>query len=186
MEDAEILALLAQRDERALSELDVKYGSILRRIAVRFTGDPRDAEEIVSDTLYQAWDTIPPEQPKNLSAFLSAVTRRRAVGRWNQAHAQKRGGTSLHETVLEELAECIPSGESVEVDVEQRALTDAVSRYLQMLPEEMRRITVQRYVYLHSIREIADAYQISESKVKVTLLRARKRLRKALEQEGWL
>ncbi|MCQ2407353.1 MAG: RNA polymerase sigma factor [Oscillospiraceae bacterium] len=163
MEDAEILALLAQRDERALSELDVKYGSILRRIAVRFTGDPRDAEEIVSDTLYQAWDAIPPEKPKNLYAFLSAVARRRAIGRWNQAHAKKRGGTSLYETALEELAECIPSGESVEVEIEQRTLTDTISRCLQLLPEEMRRITVQRYVYLHSIREIADAYQISES-----------------------
>lgn len=186
MEDAEILALLDQRDERALTELNIKYGSLLRRIAVRFTGNPLDAEEIVSDTLYQAWDAIPPEKPKNLFAFLSAVTRRRAVGRWNLEHAQKRGGVSLQDTVLEELAECIPSGEDVEGNVEQRALTEAVGRFLRTLPEEMQKITVQRYVHLHSIREIADAYQISESKVKVTLLRARKRLRKALEQEGWL
>ena len=186
MEDADIIVLLEQRDERALSELQSKYGRSCRRIAMRFAGDPQDAEEIVSDTLFQAWNAIPPDKPANLFAYLSAITRRSAVNRWHREHAQKRGGDTVQDAVLEELAECIPSQEDVAAHIEQRALTEALRRFLQTLPPDMQKICVQRYVYLHSVREIADAFQFSESKVKITLMRARKKLRKALEKEEWL
>ena len=186
MEDSEIITLLEHRDERALAALDEKYGKSCKKIAYRFVGDQLDAEEVVSDTLMQAWNAIPPAKPDNLFAFLSAITRRGAVNRYNKEHAQKRGGDCQQTAVLEELAECIPSGHNVEAAVEQRALTDALNRYLRTLPEEMRTIVIQRYVHLHSVREIADAYRITESKVKITLMRARKKLRKALEKEEWL
>ena len=50
----------------------------------------------------------------------------------------------------------------------------------------MRAIMVQRYVRAMSVREIAELYGFSESKVKMTLLRARKQLKKHLEQEEWI
>ena len=37
-----------------------------------------------------------------------------------------------------------------------------------------------------SVSEIAEKYQLSESKVKVTLMRVRKKLHKHLKKEGWL
>ena len=67
--------------------------------------------------------------------------------------------------------------------IELRELSAALNSYLQTLKPEIRAIMVQRYVNLHSVREIADAYQISESKVKLVLMRARKKLRKYLEKE---
>ena len=70
--------------------------------------------------------------------------------------------------------------------VEQRELRDAVERFLRTLKPDVRAIMIQRYVNLHSVREIAEAYQISESKVKITLMRTRKKLRSFLEKEDWL
>lgn len=186
MEDEQIILLLEDRDERALAALRDKYGNRCRSIAYRFVGDLLDADEIVSDTLLQTWNAIPPAHPEDLSAFLSAITRRNAMNRYHRDHAKKRGGASAPAAVLEELAECIPSGQDVEAQVERRALTAALNRYLAALSPEMRAIVVQRYVHLHSVREIADAYQITESKVKIALMRARKRLRKALEKEEWV
>ena len=70
--------------------------------------------------------------------------------------------------------------------VEQRELQSALNTFLRAEKPEIRAIMIQRYVNLHSVREIADAYQISESKVKLILMRTRKKLRKYLEKEEWL
>ena len=186
MEDEQIIMLMEHRDERALDALREKYGKSCRSIAYRFAGDMLDADEIVNDTLYQAWRAIPPAHPENLSAFLSAITRRNAVNRYKMNHAQKRGGESAQALALDELADCLPSGQNVERRTEERALSEALNLFLRTLSPEMRAFMIERYVHLHSVREIAEAFHCTESKVKITLMRARKKLRKALEQEEWL
>ena len=63
-------------------------------------------------------------------------------------------------------------------------LVDIFNRFLAGLPAEKRKIFVRRYWYLSPVKEIAKDYNISESKVKVTLLRVRNDLRQVLEKEG--
>lgn len=114
MDDQQIIMLLEQRDERAISEIRSKYGKSCRSIAYRFLGNALDAEEIVSDTLLQAWESIPPAQPENLSAFLTALTKRLSINRYKKEHAQKRGGNSERAAALDELEYCLPSAQNVE------------------------------------------------------------------------
>ena len=186
MNDDQIIALLEERNERALVEIRDKYGKSCQTIAFRFLGNMPDADEIVNDTLLHTWNAIPPARPNNLFSFLAAVTRRGAINRYQLEHALKRGGQAEQDAVLEELDTCIPSDENVAKDVEQRELRDAVERFLRSQKPETRAIMIQRYVNLYSVREIAEAYQISESKVKITLMRTRKKLRSFLEKEDWL
>ena len=49
---------------------------------------------------------------------------------------------------------------------------------------EDRKIFVQRYWYMYSVKEIAGNLGLGESKVKMTLLRQREKLKKVLEEEG--
>lgn len=56
--------------------------------------------------------------------------------------------------------------------------------FLAELDAETRRIFVRRYFYADTIKEISDAMDISESKVKSQLFRLRGRLKKHLEKEG--
>ncbi|MBQ9906888.1 MAG: RNA polymerase sigma factor [Oscillospiraceae bacterium] len=186
MNDEQIIDLLEQRNERALAEIRNKYGKSCQTIAYRLLGSMPDADEIVNDTLLHTWNAIPPARPKNLFSFLAAITRRSAINRYQLEHALKRGGQAEQDAVLEELDTCIPSDENVVNHVEQRELRDAVERFLRTLKPDVRAIMIQRYVNLHSVREIAEAYQISESKVKITLMRTRKKLRSFLEKEDWL
>ena len=186
MDDDQILSLLEQRNERALVEIRSKYGKSCRTIAYNLLGNTLDADEVVSDALMQTWNAIPPAHPENLFAFLASLTKRISVNRYKYEHAMKRGGVSDCAAALDELSECIPSRLDVEQKVEQRQLTEAINRFLAKQPPEARSILVQRYFMLHSVHEIADAYQISESKVKVTLHRMRKKLRIFLEQEEWI
>lgn len=64
------------------------------------------------------------------------------------------------------------------------ALTDLINGFLDNLSPENRRIFLRRYWYLSSVREIAQDYGLTQSKVKMSLLRSRNRLRQALEKEG--
>lgn len=51
-------------------------------------------------------------------------------------------------------------------------------------PKLNRNIFVRRYYHLYAIRDIADAYGMSESKVTSLLFRMRNELRRFLEKEG--
>ena len=64
------------------------------------------------------------------------------------------------------------------------ALRDALNRFLRSLTPENRKIFMRRYWYLSSIKEIAAQYGLSESKVKMTLLRNTKQPATFLEEEG--
>ena len=85
---------------------------------------------------------------------------------------------------LEELAGCIPDSTSVTAITEQRELTRHLNGFLSKLPKQTRDIFLRRYWGLESVRDIAQTLGLSESKVKVTLYRTRKKLKAYLEQEG--
>lgn len=84
---------------------------------------------------------------------------------------------------LEELQDCIPSANSVEQTIEDAALVEVINRFLADLPADTRKIFMRRYWYLSPIKEIADDYNFSESKVKMILLRSRNKLKQILEKE---
>lgn len=73
MEDQQIIALYFQRDEAALSETEIKYGTFCLRIAGNVLNSTEDAEECVNDTYLMAWKKIPPTVPESLKAFLGRI-----------------------------------------------------------------------------------------------------------------
>ena len=85
---------------------------------------------------------------------------------------------------MEELQECIPDSNNIEQAIEEKYLIEVINRFLYDLPKEKRMIFLRRYWYLSSIQEIAGDYGMSESKVKMTLLRVRNKLKQLLEKEG--
>lgn len=86
--------------------------------------------------------------------------------------------------VLEELAECIPGTDRTEEAVEGALLVDVLNRFLEELPAGKRKIFMRRYWYMSSVKEIAEEFGLSESNVKMTLLRLRSKLKQTLEKEG--
>ena len=85
---------------------------------------------------------------------------------------------------LEELGECVSGKDSLHERIDYEHLVTSINSFLSLLSKEQRIIFVRRYFYESGIKEIAGDYRLSESKVKVTLSRLRKRLREYLEKEG--
>ena len=181
MEDQKIVELLEARDEKALEECKQKYDRFCFRIAHRILGSKEDAEEIVNDTYLKTWNTIPPQKPQSIKAYLGMLTRQGALNRVEHRNTGKRGGGQV-EVALSELEECLAS-EGADL-ADQMLLRDALNRFLRDLPQRTRAVMIQRYWYLCSVEEIARSCGMSEGSVKVTLHRTREKLRKFLEKEG--
>lgn len=178
MEDRQIVELFFTRSEDAIAAAQKKYDHYCLHIARNILPTDEDAEECVSDTYLKAWNAIPPHEPENLATFLGKITRNLAFDRYAALTAEKRGGGELP-LVLEELRLCLPQS-GMEDDL---ALTDALNRFLGSLKPEKRRIFMLRYWHVLSVEEVAKKLRISQSKVKMTLLRVRKQLREFLEKE---
>ena len=183
LEDSKIIDLYWARKEKALAETDTKYGSYCRNIARNILRNFEDTEECVSDTWLHAWNSMPPQRPGILSAFLGRITRNLSFDRCKYQQAAKRGGGALP-LALDELGECIPSAQRVEYALEQKELAAAIDRFLRTLPEKDCNLFLRRYWYVDSISVIADRYGMKENTVKSILFRTREKLRKFLGEEG--
>ena len=81
MNDNEIVALFFARKENAISAAAEKYGRYCHTIAHNILSSRPDAEECVNDTYLNAWNSIPPQKPDNLAAYLGKITRNLALNR---------------------------------------------------------------------------------------------------------
>ena len=174
MDDKEIIALYLARSEEAIGESEKKYGAYCRTIAGNILPDRADAEECVSDTWLRAWGAIPPNRPERLGAFLGRITRNLALDRLR----------SNKGAVREELSECLTLGDPTAGMVDRVVLTAALDRFLAGLPQKKRKLFLRRYWYFSTVEELARDFGMSESGVKMTLLRLRRELRAQLKQEG--
>ena len=182
MEDSKIIELYWDRDEQAISETKNKYGRYCHSIAYNILHSNMDAEECVNDTYVKTWNTIPPSRPVKLCAFVGRITRNTALDRYDASLAQKRdGGTAL---VLDEMAECLPCADETGNIAEEYVLKEAINGFLKSLPQRTRIVFMRRYWYLSSIEEIATDLEMSESNVKVTLMRTRTKFREYLTRKG--
>ncbi len=184
MEDQDIVKLLFERSESAISELDKKYGGYCRNIAINILTVESDAEECVNDAYFRTWNSIPPQKPGKLGTWLGRVTRNTAIDMWRKNHRQKR--YSGIEEILDELEDCIPSPDNVENEIEGRELSEALNSWLALLTKGDRVLFIQRYWYGEKVNKLAGEYGMSDKKLAKKLYRLRQSLKAALEKEGYL
>ncbi|MBQ8350537.1 MAG: RNA polymerase sigma factor [Clostridia bacterium] len=184
MEDSGIIDLFFARDERAIRETDGKYGPRLRRYASRLVEDEGDGEGCVNDTYLQAWERIPPTRPVVYEAFLFKMLRHICLDLLDYRRAGKRSACLVE--LSEELLTCLPHAEGVEDGMMAKQLATLIDAFLRKQKEEARITFVRRYFHGQSIAEIARAGGIGESRVKATLFRMRNKLRRVLEEEGYV
>ncbi|MCR5305406.1 MAG: RNA polymerase sigma factor [Oscillospiraceae bacterium] len=182
MEDAEIIGLYFARDERAIRETGSKYGAALSRLAERITGSPQDAEECVNDVMLSTWNAIPPAKPQSLFAYLVTAVRNTAINLAVRSKAEKRGGNQMR-LALDELSESLPAPDDVETALSENEAAERMRKFVASLPKETGRMFILRYVYLLSVKEIAEKMGVGVSKVKVTLHRTRRALKDFLGGE---
>ena len=181
MEDAKIIDLFFARNEDAICQTDAVYGRKLFYLADKILRNAQDSEESVSDTYMKAWETIPPHRPTYLYAYLAKICRYFAFGKLDWKMAAKRNATIV--SLTEEMALCIPD-QRKDKEMTAQEIGRILNMFLESISQESRVIFLRRYWFCDTIAEIAERYDISESKVKMRLLRTRKQLADYLNKEG--
>ena len=180
MDDSKIIKLFFDRDESALLQTSAKYGAYCSSIAFNVLGNSEDAGECMNDTLLRAWNSIPPQEPASLKAYLGRIARNLALDRYDKMKAEKRGG-GQYELALDELSECIAD---TDASLEVSELPQLIDAFLAEQDAEKRKIFVKRYFYMDPVKKIAKDMSMSESNVKTTLFRLRNSLKELLLKEG--
>lgn len=184
MDDIQIVEMFLNRDEQAIEHTKQKLGKLLNVISYNILENISDAEECVADTLVQLWNTIPPKEPTNLTAYACKIVRNVSLNKLESLSAIKRGAGKAS-VIIDEFSEVIPSKENVEERIEQSALTEAINIFLQTVSKESRIIFVKRYWFFKSDDEIASELSVTTNKVRTSLCRTRKKLKDYLLKEGY-
>lgn len=182
MEDKNIVDLYWNRKDSAIVETSEKYGSYLFKISFNILYSKEDSEECVNDTYLKAWNSIPPNRPKLLKAFLGKITRNLSIDLYRKNRTKGRSGEV--EIAIEELEGVIPSGEDIFKTLDEKYLVEKINEFLESINRQDRKIFLLRYFYLHSSKDIEKLTDIKVSTINTILYRTRNKLRKHLEKEG--
>ena len=142
----------------------------LYRLALRITLDSAEAEDIVQDTMIRVWNKRDEwAQFNSIEAFCLTVASNLAIDRSQKSEAQNIELT----TETQEMSD----GSTPERQLERSEQMDLVRKLINELPEKQRTIIQLRDIEEKSYKEIADVMQLTEDQVKVTLFRARQRIK---------
>lgn len=182
VEDKNIVDLYWNRKDSAIVETSEKYGSYLFKISFNILYSKEDSEECVNDTYLKAWNSIPPNRPKLLKAFLGKITRNLSIDLYRKNRTKGRSGEV--EIAIEELEGVIPSSEDIFKTLDEKYLVEKINEFLESINRQDRKIFLLRYFYLHSSKDIEKLTDIKVSTINTILYRTRNKLRKQLEKEG--
>ena len=184
MKDCEIIDLLFERSEQAITELILKYETAVRKVVFHVLGDPQDVEECVNDTWLQVWGTVPPQRPESLGAYSCRIAKNISLNRYHANTAQKRN--SYYDAALDELECAVPALASVETEYDAKELAEYINRFLKGSSYDDRYLFLRRYWYADTVSEIAREMRLSNHAVSVRLFRIRKKLQSYLKKEGMI
>jgi RNA polymerase sigma-70 factor (ECF subfamily) len=174
---------LARKDKAAFAQLLNENSENVYRVALKMVGNAQDAEDILQETFIKAFNNIEKfEGRSKLSTWLYRIAVNESLMhlRKQKKHIeeldsgiQKEDGDILPRQIIDWC--CIPEKELLNNE-SRRHLKSAI----RTLSEANRAAFILRDVQGLSTRETAEALDISESAVKIRLMRARMQLREEL------
>ena len=181
MDDQQIIDLYFDRNEQAITETDVKYGKLCHSVAYNILNNNEDSEECVNDTYIGVWNAIPPTRPNNFMAFVCRIARNLSLKRLEYLKREKRSADVI--LSLDELSAVLPD-ERYAPDVSDEDVGRLISQFLRTQKEDVRNVFIRKYYFFDSVKEIAERYSFTESKVKNMLFYTRNKLKDYLIKEG--
>lgn len=177
------LEALRKRDKQAFAELVDHNSTNIYRLGLKMTGNPQDAEDVLQETFIKAFNHIKNfEGRSKISTWLYRIAVNESL---MLLRKRNDGVTSIDQGIKTDEGEnlpmqivdwcCLPEKELVRDEVRNQ-IDDAAKN----LSTVNRAAFLLRDVEGLSTRETAEVLDISESAVKVRLMRARMQLREEL------
>ncbi len=182
--DEKIIQMFQARDEGAIKAAEDRYRGFCLSVLSNLLTIKEDREECINDALLALWNTIPPEHPKSLSAYLAKIVRNLAFKRSREENAWKRGGRVV--TVRDELLADISDSRTLADDYQSALAGRLINEFLDGLPEKHRKVFIMRYWFGEDLECIAQRTGRSAAGTAQLLKRLRDKLKVKLVKEGIL
>lgn len=183
--DDHLIADLAAGDHRAFSQLVARHADRLRAVALRFTGNDADAEDIVQETFWRAWRKAQSWNDDG-SAQFSTWLYRALVNQCIDFDRKKRVRSwfSLSSTAADR--DVIDETTDPETATAARQNLSLVRSDILGLPTRQRVVLLLSVLDGRSNREVAEILDISIGAVEQALVRARRKLRDLMQSRAHL
>ncbi|GHO69721.1 hypothetical protein KSC_086130 [Ktedonobacter sp. SOSP1-52] len=159
----------------------------LLRLCTRLAGDAHVAEDLVQETLLEAWKHLEGlREPEKISAWLSGIARNvylrwaRQQGRQQEQSLQLETGPDESLNILEET---LADNFDMEVELERKELAELLDRAMDLLSPETRTSLLERYVRQSSLSEVASLMGVNIHTASMRLKRGTLALRRVLTDE---
>lgn len=177
IDEQELLQRLRRGEAAGLEELMGRYTAYVAAVVARILpGQPQEWEEVSADVFLCAWRERKKLRAGKVKSWLGTVARNRAL---NQLR-RHRELLPLEEDVLV-LAQDSPQRELVAWEA-----AELVREALEGLEPNDRELFVRHYYYGQTVEKAASEMGMNESTAKTRLRRGREKLRRRLEQEGYI
>ena len=187
LDDVELARLCASRDPAALRQVVTANNQRLFRAAWSILKDRGEAEEAVQSAYLKAFASIGEFEARSaLSTWLTRITINEALGRLRSSRRRQKHLEDQGVSVLDHYRETLMRGlQPLQPDASlaREQLRLLLERAVAALPDAFRSVFVLREIEGLNVEETAEALDLNPATVKTRLLRARRKLREALEPD---
>jgi RNA polymerase sigma-70 factor, ECF subfamily len=186
LDDTDLVALIARRDESALSALYDRYSRLAFSLAMRIVGERTLAEEITADSFVSVWRAAGSftEERGRFVTWLMSVVRHRAIDELRRLNVRPEGSSVELNEALQSTS--LPDGLDDLMDVRQRQVV--VRSALASLPPPQRQALELAYFGGLTQQEIADKTGTPlgtiKTRMRLGLLKMRDELRRLNVEAG--
>lgn len=185
--DAELARLCALKDPAALRQVVTANNQRLFRAAWSILKDRSEAEDAVQSAYLKAFARIGEFEGRSaLSTWLTRIAINEALGRLRSSCRRRRNLEDQGVSVLDHYRETLMRGSqpaSPDAGLAREQLRQLLEKAVAGLPDAFRSVFVLREIEGLNVEETAQALDLAPATVKTRLLRARRKLREALEPD---
>jgi len=181
LSDAEVIALIASGDTRALEVLYDRYSRVVYSFALRIVSDPQLAEEVLQEVFFRVWQQGSAFRSTRgtLITWLLSITHNLAIDEVRKRNRRPQKAESETPELL--LGSVADTSSDIEEEVWLSGVRTAINTALERLPVEQREVIELAYFRGLTQREIAETLAQPLGTVKT---RMRLGLQKLREQLG--
>ncbi|HLK68435.1 MAG TPA: sigma-70 family RNA polymerase sigma factor [Bryobacteraceae bacterium] len=186
LSDDALLTLAQEKNQAAFEELMRRNTSTSFKLALSILKDRQDAEDEVQNSYWNAWRHLGQfRRGSKFSTWMSRIVINHCLMRLRKTQRASffylDEGAADGEVPVVELRDKRPTPEG---DLSSRETSEILHREIRRLPLLLRKALVMRELDQFSMEELAGELGISVMAAKSRLLRARRELKRRLEQSG--
>jgi RNA polymerase sigma-70 factor, ECF subfamily len=182
--DAQLLAKIANGDDKALEALSRRHMSLLRTVISRVISDDADVDEVVQDVMLEVWKNAAhySEDKGQALGWVITLARRRAIDRIRRKQSYSRAKDRYQGEIESSSLEM--DTHTADADACSGELKEIFARVMNELPAAQREALVFNVYKGLSQREIAAKTGIPLGTIKTRLELAIRKVRSAILAQG--